>query len=293
MDKTFLIIGIFTLALILRRIGILREKHIGWLVRYVVAFSLPCLTLNVIGAVDLKNAHFDVVVIAWLVMLGGAALSWAVGRWAGFEGKRLRVFMLVTTFPNTAFLGYPLSFALFGATGLSYAVLYDQMGMFPVFLSLGFFIAGGKESLLESLKFPPLIALAAALALNLAGFRFSGAPAAVIGGIGWTTLPLTIFLIGAKLRFTALRDTRPLVLCLLLRMLVIPAIVIAVLYLTGKSGLPYRVTVLETAMSPALTTSILAIKYRLDEDLAVACISAGTLICLVMFSVTMMLGWGG
>lgn len=293
MDKTFLIVGIFSLAVILRRIGALREKHIGWLVRYVVAVSLPCLTLNVIGAVDLRNAHFDVVVIAWLVMLGGAALSWAVGRWAGFERKRLRVFILVTTFPNTAFLGYPLAYALFGATGLSYAVLYDQMGMFPVFLSLGFFIAGGKESLLESLKFPPLIALAAALVLNLAGFRFSGAPAAVIGGIGWTTLPLTIFLIGAKLRFTALRDTRPLVLCLLLRMLVIPAIVIAVLYLTGKSGLPYRVTVLETAMSPALTTSILAIKYRLDEDLAVACISAGTLICLVMFSVAMMLGWGG
>jgi len=292
MDKTFLIIGIFTLAAVLRRAGTIREKQIGWLVRYVVAASLPCLTLNVIGNLDLKHAHFDVVVIAWLVMLGGAALSWAAGRWAGFEGKRLRVFVLVTTFPNTAFLGYPLSYALFGGTGLSYAVLYDQMGMFPMFLSLGFFVAGGKESIVESLKFPPLMALAAALVLNLAGLRLSEPFARVIAGIGWTTLPLTIFLIGAKLRFTALRDTRPLVLCLLLRMLVIPAILVAVLYLTGRGGVPYHVTVLESAMPPALTTSILAIKYRLDEDLAVACISAGTLICLVMFSVAMMLGWG-
>lgn len=291
MDKVFLIIGIFTLAIILRRTGVLREKHIGWLVRYVVTLSLPCLTLNVISALDLRNAHFDVVVIAWLVMFGGAALSWAAGRWAGFEGKRLRVFMLVTTFPNTGFLGYPLAYALFGGTGLSYAVLYDQMGMFPVFLSLGFFIAGGKESLLESLKFPPLMALAVALAINLAGFRISDPFAPVLAGVGWTTLPLTIFLIGAKLRFTALRDTRPLVLCLLLRMLVIPAILIAVLHLMGRSGLPYHVTVMESAMSPALTTSILAIKYRLDEDLAVACISAGTLICLALFSVAMMLGW--
>lgn len=292
MDKVVLILGIFTLAIILRRAGVLREKHIGWLVRYVVTLSLPCLTLNVIGALDLRHAHFDVVVIAWVVMLAGAALSWGVGWWAGFEGKRLRVFTLVTAFPNTGFLGYPLAYALFGGAGLSYAVLYDQMGMFPIFLSLGFFIAGGKESLLESLKFPPLIALAIALALNVAGLRPSGTFASVLGGIGWTTLPLTIFLIGAKLRFTALRDTRPLVLCLLLRMLVIPAILVAVLYLMGKSGLPYRVAVMETAMPPALTTSILAIKYRLDEDLAVACISAGTLICLVVFSAAMMLGWG-
>jgi len=292
MDKVFLIIGIFTLAIILRRTGVVREKHIGLLVRYVVTASLPCLTLNVIGTLDLRNAHFDVAVIAWAVMLAGAALSWAVGRAAGFDGKRLRVFMLVTTFPNTGFLGYPLAYALFGGAGLSYAVLYDQMGMFPVFLSLGFFIAGGKESLLESLKFPPLLALVAALALNVLGLPPAGPISAILGGIGWTTLPLTIFLIGAKIRFTALRDTRPVVLCLLLRMIVIPVILIAILHLMGKSGLPYRVTIMESAMSPALTTSILALKYRLDEDLAVACISAGTLICLAMFSVAMLLDWG-
>lgn len=292
MDKVFLIVGIFTLAMILRRTGVVREKHVGLLVRYVVAISLPCLTLNVIGGLDLKNAHFDIAVIAWIVMLGGAALSWAVGKLAGIDGKRLRVFVLVTTFPNTGFLGYPLTYALFGEAGLSYAVLYDQMGMFPVFLSLGFFIAGGKESLLESLKFPPFLALVAALALNATGFHPSGTIAAVLGGIGWTTLPLTIFLIGAKIRFTALRDTKPLVLCLLLRMLVIPLIVIAALHFMGKGGLPYHVTIMQSAMSPALTTSILALKYKLDEDLAVACISAGTLICLVMFSIAMLLNGG-
>lgn len=292
MDKVFLIIGIFSLAMILRRTGVVREKHIGLLVRYVVAISLPCLTLNVIGTLDLRNAHFDIAVIAWIVMLAGAALSWAVGRAAGFDEKRLRVFMLVTTFPNTGFLGYPLAYALFGGTGLSYAVLYDQMGMFPVFLTLGFFIAGGKECLLESLKFPPLLALVAALILNVAGLHPSGSIAAILAGIGWTTLPLTIFLIGAKIRVTALRDIKPVALCLLLRMIIIPAILIVTLHLMGKSGLPYRVSIMETAMSPALTTSILALQYGLDEDFAVACISAGTLICLVMFSIAMMLNLG-
>src|SRR5512135_3541165 len=124
MNKVFLITGIFALALALRRLGLVREKYVGTLVRYVMAVSLPCLTLTTIGGLDLKHAHFDVAVIAWLVMIGGAAVSYCAARGAGFTGKRLRAFMLAATFPNTAFLGYPFAYSLFGASGLSYAVIY-------------------------------------------------------------------------------------------------------------------------------------------------------------------------
>ncbi|MDD2335860.1 MAG: AEC family transporter, partial [Geobacteraceae bacterium] len=181
MEKILLITGIFCFALILRRAGVVREKHLTRLVRYVLSFSLPCLTLMTIGSLDLRKAHFDIAVIAWIVMFAGAAISYGVGKLIRLEDARLRVFILVSTFPNTALLGYPLSYALFGATGLSYAVIYDQMGMFPVFLTLGFFVAGGKKSLFHCFKFPPFLALLAALALNIAGIRFSGPFATVLG----------------------------------------------------------------------------------------------------------------
>jgi predicted permease len=287
MDKVFLITGIFSLALLLRRFGVVREKHLTFLVRYVITLSLPCLTLMTIGTLDLGKAHFDIAGIAWIVMFAGAAISYAAGKLIRLEGARLRVFILVSTFPNTALLGYPLSYALFGETGLSYAVIYDQMGMFPVFLTLGFFVAGGKESLFHCLKFPPFLALLAALALNVSGIRFSGPFAAGISWIGWTTLPFTIFLIGGRVRFTSLRDSKPLAACLTLRMLLIPLLLLIVLHLLGKDSLPYRVTLLETAMPPALTTSIIAMQYRLDEEFAIACISAGSLICIFLFTVGM------
>jgi malate permease and related proteins len=289
MDKVFLITGIFCLAMIFRRAGVVREKHLALLVRYVLTISLPCLTLMTIGALDLRNAHFDIAVIAWGVMLAGAAVSWGVGKLAGFEGARLRVFMLVTTFPNTGFLGYPFAFALFGATGLSYAVIYDQMGMFPIFVSLGFFIAGGKESLHRAFRFPPLIALLAALALNGAGYTITGPTARFLATVGWTTLPLTIFIIGFRVRLTALRDYKPVAWCLLVRMLILPAILLAILHFLGKNGMPYRVALMETAMPPALTTSILALQYRLDNDLAVACISVGTILSMILFTAAMLL----
>ena len=287
MDKVILITGIFSLAIILRRIGAVREKHVAMLVRYVLTVSLPCLTLMTIGALDLRNAHFDIAIIAWAVMLAGAAAAYLAGKAMSLEGARLRVFMLVTTFPNTGFLGYPFAFALFGSTGLSYAVIYDQMGMFPIFVSLGFLIAGGRESLRHAVRFPPLIALLAALALNGAGYTIAGPATQFLKAAGWTTLPLTIFIIGYRVRLKALRDYKPLVWCLILRMLVLPAVLVAIFHLLGKSGIPYQVTLMESAMPPALTTSILALQYRLDNDLAVACISVGTIISMIAFSIAL------
>jgi malate permease and related proteins len=287
MDKVFLITGIFTLALLLRRFGAVRESHVGVLVRYVMTISLPCLTLKAIGTLDLGSAHFDIAFIAWLVMGAGAMLSYWIGRFAGLSGSRLRVFMLVSTFPNTAFLGYPFSYSLFGSAGLSYAIIYDQLGMFPLFLTLGFFIAGGRECLAQVLRFPPLIALVAAFLLNWAGLPPSGPVARVLGWIGWTTLPLTIFIIGLKVRFTALRDIKGVAACLGLRMILIPAIVYTALQLCGKEAMPYSVAIMESAMPPALVTGILAMQYRLDEELAVSCISIGTVLSLVIFTIAM------
>jgi len=289
MEKIFFITGVFALAMLLRRAGLVREKHTGMLVRYVMWFSLPCLTLAAIGKLDLRHTHFDIAVIAWLVMLGGAALSYCAGRAARLGDKRLRSFMLTATFPNTGFLGYPFAYSLYGSAGLSYAVIYDQIGMFPLFITLGFIMAGGFESLAGALRFPPLIALVAALALNMAGVPPSGHIAAILAGIGWTTLPLTIFIIGLKVRLGKGSDMKLVAWCLFLRMVAVPVILFLFLHLSGKSGLPYRVTLMESAMPPALTTGILALQYRLDEDLAVSCIGLGTLLAMVLFTVAMLL----
>ena len=46
---------------------------------------------------------------------------------------------------------------------------------------------------------------------------------------------------------------------------------------------------MESAMPPALTTGILALQFGLDEDLAVSCISLGTVISMVLFGIAMAL----
>ncbi len=163
------------------------------------------------------------------------------------------------------------------------------MGMFPLFITLGFFMAGGKESLADAVRFPPFIALIAALFLDLAGIPPSGWVAAVAAGIGWTTLPLTIFIIGLKIRLTRGRDMKAILLCLFIRMAAVPALLFIGLHFLGMEGLPYKAALMESAMPPALTTGILALQYRLDEDLAVSCIGLGTLIGMSLFVIAMAL----
>jgi len=218
-------------------------------------------------------------------MAAGAGLAYFAGRILKLTGGKLRSFVLVVTFPNTCFLGYPLTFALYGSAGLPFAVIYDQMGMVPLFLTLGFLVAGGKKSLGSAMKFPPFIAMLFALIINMAGLTIPEIIASVLKGAGWTTLPLTIFLIGMKVSLTAVHDCKTVATSLVLRMVVIPALLFFSLALLGFKGLPYEVTLLESAMPPALTTSILASRYKLDEEFAVASISAGTILCMIVFAI--------
>jgi predicted permease len=274
----------------LRRLGVIRERHASLVTSYVLNFSLPCLTIMTIGDLDLKNANFSVVLIAWIVMPATALLAWLAGRALRLTGGKLRSFILVVTFPNTCFIGYPVTFALYGSAGLPFAVMYDQMGMVPLFLTLGFFVAGGRKSLGSALKFPPFIALLFALLLNLSGVAIPAPVASVLNAAGWTTLPLTIFLIGIKVSLESIRDYRNVAASLALRMIAVPALLWATLAALGIRGLPYEVAVLESAMPPALITSILALKYGLDEEFAIASISAGTMLCMAALAAFALIG---
>jgi predicted permease len=238
-----------------------------------------------INRLDLNHIDFNVVIIAWIVMAAGASLSYCTGKILKLTGGKLRSFILVVTFPNTCFVGYPITFALYGGAGLPYAVIYDQMGMVPLFLTIGFLVAGGKKSLGSALKFPPFIALLFALLLNKVGLTIPGPVAPILQWVGWTTLPLTIFLIGVKITLKAVHDYKNVAASVALRMIAIPSLLFVSLSVLGITGLPYRVALLETAMPPALVTSILALKYNLDEEFAVASISVGTILGMLVFAV--------
>jgi predicted permease len=280
MQQSWLIIATFSIAIILRRLGIVTGRTVTLVTDYVIYLSLPCLSVATLATTVFSHSHWRVTLVAWGVILLGALFGWLRARQHQLPHGQRSAMILVCAFPNTGFLGYPIAFSLFGAAGLSYAVIFDQIGMFPLFLTLGFALAGGRESMTAAVRFPPFIALLMGIGLNVGHVQIPHHLLTLLKWIGWTTLPLTVFLIGAKIRLRPMASPRLVLEALAIRMLLIPGILTIILLVAGANALPYRVAIMEAAMPPALSTSILAMKYGLDDDLTVTAIGLGTVLAL-------------
>jgi predicted permease len=109
---------------------------------------------------------------------------------------------------NTGFIGYPLAQLAFGHTGLSQAVVYDQLSfgvpMYSVTVAVGRLFgrrsvdAAGRSRLAQILFNPPLWALAIALLLRAAGIHIphiksvENVAAVLIGPIGFLILGISL-----------------------------------------------------------------------------------------------------
>ena len=205
---------------------------------------------------------------------------------AGTETKR--TLMLLSSFGNTAFLGYPFAWAYFGERGFTYAVLYDQIGSFLAVITLGFVIAIGKIDLREVITFPPLFAL-------IAGFLMKGhsVPQPVekfLDIAGGSLIPTVLFALGLKLSLSNLRGSALTgTIAIAIKMIAVPLCIFAVLKVSGAEGEPYRVALLQSSMPPMVMAGILAMRFGLDSSLALFAITGGMLVSFVSVPVMMVL----
>ena len=61
----------------------------------------------------------------------------AIGRWQQWDRGTMGVLLLVVPLGNTSFLGIPMIQAFFGAAGLPYLIIYDQLGTMMIMGTYG------------------------------------------------------------------------------------------------------------------------------------------------------------
>ncbi len=285
-ERVLFVALIFLSAYLLKTIKLFREEDSKVFINYVLYFSLPALVLEKVREVKIGTEAFAVVLTAWAVITTSILLSLLLGRLMGMEERSLRSFVLVSSFGNTAFMGYPFTFAFFGDEGLRYAVLYDQLGSFLLVISVGFFVATGRFSLREILTFPPFIALG--LAFLLRSYQLPQVLETFFEISGRSLIPVVLFAVGLKFSFGNLfASLKGAFLSVSVKMLFVPLLLLIVFKLLGLSGLSYKVAFLESAMPPMVMAGVLAIKYGLDESLAISAITLGMV--LSFFTVPLLL----
>ncbi|MFN3871107.1 MAG: AEC family transporter [Aquificaceae bacterium] len=277
MLEVFLTFGI---AYFLKRLGIFSKEQSTALVNYVLYFALPLLSFKTAHSLGLSKEVFYVGASAWLVIFFSLFLSYGVGKFMGLNSTDLRSFMMVCTFGNTAFLGYPYSFAYYSQEGLKYAIIYDSVGSFLAVSSIGLFLVSGRLSLRSLLLFPPFLGL-------LLGFLLKPyeIPMAFQRFIDFSTaslLPVILFSLGLSFELSHIRkEKRLLALAIFIKMVLTPLFAMFFLKLFPLGEVAYKVSVLESAMPTMIMASLLLLKYGLNHHLAFTSAGLGILISFI------------
>jgi len=271
-------------GLLLRRSGRLADNAYTVINAIILHVSLPAVTLRY-----LHDFHFDgnemwPVLMPWALFLIGAALFYGLGRVLRLPAASVGALTLVGGFGNTSFVGLPMIESLHGRDGMGLGLLIDQLGSYLALSTLGIgaaalYAAEGPVSPRAMLRrvatFPPFIALVAALLLM--PLTFPPVVGQALARIGDTLAPLALLSVGLQLRFDALREHRRL-LCFGLgyKLLVCPALVVALLWLSGAGpDMVSRVSVIEAAMPPMIGAAVVASQANLAPRLVSMMVGLG------------------
>lgn len=256
---------------------------------WVINVALPALVLELIPRLSFDAQLWFPIAAMWLTFGGAWVLFAWLGPRLGWSRGRTGALILVCGLGNTAFMGYPMMQAMHGNAGMTLAVVADQLGSFPIMASVAVLVAsvyaGQKPQprliVRRIATFPAFIALLVAIAVNLLG----GWPVmldAVFAPIGNTLTPLALFSVGLQFKWhLGERQASAAALGLGWKLLLAPALCWALGVTAGVGGLVLTVGVLQAAMAPMVSATILADEYGLDPELSNTVLSAGIVISLL------------
>ncbi len=279
-----LLLGLcFALGAAARRTKLLPTSTPQVLNAWVLYVSLPALVLRVIHRVTLQGELALAAASMWLLAaLTAVAALVAVKRGWASAGVAGAV-ALCCGLSNTSFVGLPLVEVVAGQEALGPATVVDQAGSFLALSFIGVPLAvtlgGGRPSagalLLRVVKFPPFLALGAALALR--PLAFPAPLEELLERLAAMLSPLALASVGWQLDLSTLKGQgRPLALGLAHKLVLSPALVFAAFALaSGPLGLVEKVAVLQAGMAPMVTGGVVASEQKLSPALCSSLVALG------------------
>lgn len=254
---------------------------LGTLILYV---PMPAVCLLSLPHLQWRTDLISLILMAWIMFGMAFFLFPYLGKKFGWDKSLIGCLILTAGLSNTAFVGFPVIEALYGAEALKHAVLIDQSGSFLIVSSLGIWVAltysAGKMRkrvlFKKILLFPPFIAFIVGIMLGQIGWKAEGDIKTVLEKLAGTLTPLALISVGLQLKWGEIRDEfRYLVMGLGFKLLFAPMVMFSIYYLLGVKHELLRVAVMESAMAPMITACILAASHNLRPRLAGMMVGVG------------------
>jgi predicted permease len=285
---------------VLRRAGIFTEEGDRSLLGVLVNLFVPCLALDVIiGNEALERPAnwifpplfgFLVPALGYLVCLGGARLFLR-------DIKKARTFASVAGLQNYGYIPLPICLALFDRDVVGVLLAFN-MGVDIAMWTLGVALmpGGAKSDWKKILLSPPIVSVAAGIALNAMGAGH-WVPQAVDGAwhmLGLCAVPVGLLVTGAVLadhmRPGMLRSGwNTIGLALVLRLGLLPVLILAAAIWLPLDPALRTVLVVQSAMPSAVFPVVLAKMHGGDMPTALRIVLGTSLASLV--TIPFWLGW--
>jgi malate permease and related proteins len=292
------VIAIFLLLLAgygARKLGALKSSDAVVVNSLIINLTMPAFIFVNTHEKTLTTSMIKAPILGVAVEMAVLGVAYLFARLLRLDRPTSGALMLVSTFGNTGFLGYPMVNAAFKGNGQAIltAVMFDSFAMAIILYSVGVAVAtsfaGAKfewSSLVRFLKTPLFPATIVSLAL-----RKVWVPPLIVESLaylGAATVPLAMISIGLSLSTGSVKNyPLPLAVASVLKMGLMPVLMALTLPLIGVHGLVYKVCVLESVVPSAVMTGVLSARYKANGEFAAAAVFVTTLLSVVVIPIVL------
>lgn len=282
--------SLITLAVsLLIGVGLQRVKTIpdnahstlGSLILYV---PMPAVCLLTLPELEWNISLIGLASVTWIIFFGAFFLYPYLGKKYSWDKELIGCLILTSGFCNSAFIGFPVIDALFGADALKHAIFLDQSGTFLIVSTFGIWLAitysSGKMRKRILFKkivlFPPFIAFIFAILAGFTGWKAEGVLREVLKNLAALLTPMALIAVGLQLKWSDVREQlRFLTLGLTYKLFIAPLVIFLIYYSMNTPKNILEIAVMEAAMAPMVTSSILAASHNLRPKLAGMMVGVG------------------
>ncbi|MGM0481784.1 MAG: AEC family transporter [Pseudomonadota bacterium] len=282
------------IGLIFKRLGRFPDNTAQVLNLYVIYAALPGVIFSKVPALEFSSELLIPALLPWLLLIISAGFVYAVGRLLNWSRSVIGALLICVPLGNTSFFGFPMIEAFYGSDAIAYGLFYDQFGsFFGLAIYSTIIIALFKEPIegesqrisaasviKKILMFPPFIALIFALALK--GTHYPAVFSVLIESLAVTLVPVIMVAVGFQLKFRLPKGSKtPLAIGLTAKLILMPLLAIAILWVFGFDSQLIQVTIFESAMPPMITAGAVAIMAGLAPSLSAAMVGYGILLAFI------------
>lgn len=271
-------------VLLLAGAGVLWMR-VGWdypvafVTRLAMTIGIPCLIFDTLVRTEIDPAALAT--IAWATVAGYGVLTlafWGVVVAAGLDS---RSYLAPLIFGNTGNLGLPLALFAYGDVGLGYAIVIFAVMAVATF-TYGIWLVAGTGSGLRVLGEPIVVASVAGAIFLWQGWALPDWAENTIRLAGQLGIPLMLLTLGVAVARLSPGRLGQAVWLSALKALLSCLIALAVAWALGLDPVARGVLVLQMLTPVAVTSYLLAERYRVDAEAVAGLVVVSTLLSILL-----------